>query len=217
MSQKFSTKQIVCLAGMVVLIGVGGFMATHVNRPDATTQASPSSNSKQSSTAPAKAEAAEPQGSHVTVSFPFDRIGKKGSDQFAIWVEDSQGNLVRTVVVTKYTATKGAAKDSNCLPTWSSKSGIRSNPGKIDVATGATPASGTVHYYWDLTDQKGTPVKPGTYKIMVEATQNNTEQLLTSADVAIGGKDFSVTVNPKLNGAAPQKSIVGNVTITYKP
>lgn len=37
----------------------------------------------------------------VTISFDYQRIGKRASDQLAIWIEDAQGNHVRTIVSNK--------------------------------------------------------------------------------------------------------------------
>lgn len=212
-----NTKKIVCGLIAAALIVGGGIAATTTSRPaavspNATTQAS----TKANKTAPKQEKQAEPAGSHVTVAFNFAPTSTKGSDQFAVWVEDSNGKFVRTLYVTKYASTKGVNKSSDCLPTWGEHSGIKGSK-NIDIATGATPANGKVQYYWDLTDTQGNPVAPGTYTLYVEATQGKGQQILYRSPITVGSAAATATAEASYTGGQPEKPIVGPATITYAP
>lgn len=120
--------------------------------------------------------------SSVEVSFNYERQDGPGSNQYAIWVENVQGEVVRTLFVTSYT-TKGRARGNeelvrgyikrpNCVPTW--VKAVKANDlsdEEVDVFTGATPkTNGIQTFTWDLKDQQGNIVPNGNYKIFVEAT-----------------------------------------------
>ena len=120
--------------------------------------------------------------SSVEISFNYERQDGPGSNQYAVWVENAQGQVVRTLFVTSYT-TKGRArgdeelvrgyiKRPNCVPTWVKT--VKANDlsdEEMDAFTGATPQnSGVQTFTWDLKDQNGVNVPKGTYTINVEAT-----------------------------------------------
>ena len=211
-----TSKQIICSILMITCAGAFAFGAATVKRPatsDTSTQASkkPVQSTQKASSAAQQA----PQGANVAISFAFDRANKKGSDQFAIWIEDAQGKLVRTVFVTNYTVKKGAAKTTDCLPLWSEKSGIRSNAKAADAVTGATPAKGTQTYYWDLTDQSNAKVQPGTYKIFVEGTQSPNEQIVLQSTINVGGDRVEINLQP--TGDMPANPMLSSVKLVYQP
>lgn len=227
--KNLSPKQIICLVLMAVLIVVFFVMGSSIKRPDAYSQASKkpaqttsqdaqTQASKKGTPQTAQAQKA-PEGSYVDIAFTFNRSSaKKGSDQFAAWVEDKDGNFVRTIVVTQYAARKGTAKYAFCLPTWGERSGARANAKAIDVAAGATPQAGTIHYYWDLTDKNNTPVKPGTYRIFLEGTQSQDEQILFQADIALGSDGVTITPQPTyITGKVPDQPMLATTSFTYKP
>ncbi|MBR5716840.1 MAG: DUF2271 domain-containing protein [Bacteroidales bacterium] len=118
----------------------------------------------------------------VEITFNYERQDGPGSNQYAIWVENAQGEVVRTLFVTSYT-TKGRArgdeelvrgyiKRPNCVPTWVKT--VKANDlsdEELDVFTGATPQNNGIQTFtWDLKDQKGAVVPKGTYTIYVEGT-----------------------------------------------
>ena len=120
--------------------------------------------------------------SSVDVSFNYERQDGPGSNQYAVWVENAQGQVVRTLFVTSYT-TKGRARGDEelvrgyikrpaCVPTWvKTVNANELSDEELDVFTGATPQNnGLQTFTWDLKDQKGVVVPKGTYKIFVEAT-----------------------------------------------
>ncbi|MBO4754336.1 MAG: DUF2271 domain-containing protein [Bacteroidales bacterium] len=118
----------------------------------------------------------------VEISFNYECQDGPGSNQYAIWVENAQGQVIRTLFVTSYT-TKGRArgdeelvrgyiKRPNCVPTW--VKAVKANDlsdAEMDAFTGATPQnSGVQTITWDLKDKNGVNVPRGTYTINIEAT-----------------------------------------------
>ena len=207
-------KKKLAIALMILLAIIFVYGVTVIQRPqvaDATTQAS----KKSTQQTPPSAQPQAPDKNYVSVSFPFNRQNAKGTDQFAIWIENEQGQFIRTVFVTQYGANKGVKK-SNIVPTWVDKSGAR-NSGKVDSAAGATPDKGTVTYYWDLKDQNGNTVQPGQYRVLMETTQDAQHQLEYSGTIQIGGSETTTTLSPSANGERPASLLTEDVTVHYQP
>ena len=93
-------------------------------------------------------------GEHWLHDFPlFLGFSKKNSPQFAIWFEDTAGNYLSTIFVTKKIATEGWIANKNnrrieSLPHWAHKRGVVYDDGFLlptkknplpDGITGATP------------------------------------------------------------------------------
>lgn len=77
----------------------------------------------------------------VEISFDYNRADRDyANNQFAVWIEDLDGHLVRTLFVTKFTATKGWKTRKETLPTWKEKSNISQlKKDEVDAIAGATP------------------------------------------------------------------------------
>ena len=118
----------------------------------------------------------------LEVSFDYQRQAGPGSNQYAVWIENEKGDVVKTLFVTSYT-TKGRARGGEqpkrgyivrpaCVPTWvkTVKANEKTDQ-QLDAVTGATPqAGGTQTFTWDFTDEQGKAVPQGNYKVVVEAT-----------------------------------------------
>ena len=118
----------------------------------------------------------------LEVSFDYQRQAGPGSNQYAVWIENEKGNVVKTLFVTSYT-TKGRARGGEqpkrgyivrpaCVPTWvKTVKADEKTDQQLDAVTGATPqAGGTQTFTWDFTGQDGKAAPQGTYKVVVEAT-----------------------------------------------
>lgn len=118
----------------------------------------------------------------LEVSFDYQRQASPGSNQYAVWIENEKGDVVKTLFVTSYT-TKGRARGDEqpkrgyivrpaCVPTWvKTVKADEKTDQQLDAITGATPqAGGTQSFTWDFTDQEGKAVPQGNYKVVVEAT-----------------------------------------------
>jgi len=117
-----------------------------------------------------KASAAE-------LSFNYQKQQGAGSNQWAVWIENSEGKVVRTLTVTSFTSKgrggrRGYTFRPTCVPTWVKNAGADDmTDEQIDAVTGATPAqSGIQTYTWDFKDADGKEVPAGDYRICLEAT-----------------------------------------------
>ncbi|MBQ9660441.1 MAG: DUF2271 domain-containing protein [Bacteroidales bacterium] len=142
--------------------------------------------------------ACAPKPGCLEISFNYTKQAGGGSNQYAVWVENAQGQVVKTLFVTEFTA-KGRSRDgskpqrgytfrTSCVPTWVQHVDANSlTDGQMDAFTGATPAEGGVQTFtWDFTDQAGLPVAKGTYRLYVEATYNGASVVTHCGEVAYG-------------------------------
>ena len=107
----------------------------------------------------------------VAVGFDYTKRSGYSSNQYAIWIESQEGDLVKTVCATQFTAQGGYEKRAESIPIWVEKSGISTyNEEQVDAITTATPNTGKVMYLWDGGNEKGEQVSPGVYNFFVEAT-----------------------------------------------
>lgn len=121
----------------------------------------------------------------VTVSFDYSRAPTHASNQIAIWVEDENGSLVKTVFVTDFTAARrGYLNRKDALSHWV---GI-ANPdnmsdSELDAVSSATPAEGELSYIWDMTNDNSERVQDGRYTICLEITLFWTSNMLYTAEI----------------------------------
>lgn len=104
------------------------------------------------------------KGKSLEVSFNYEKQGGPGSNQYAVWIENDKGNVVKTLFVTSFT-TKGHARGNApvqrgyvlrpaCVPTWVkvAKASEQTDQ-QLDAVSGATPqASGAQTFTWNFTD-----------------------------------------------------------------
>ena len=139
-----------------------------------------------------------PKPGSLEISFNYTKQAGPGSNQYAVWIENSEGQVVKTLFVTEFTA-KGRSRDgskpargytyrTSCTPTWvqhANAEGLTDE--QMDAFTGATPAeSGVQTFTWDFTDQSGQPVAKGTYRFYVEATYNGASVVTHTGTVTYG-------------------------------
>ena len=108
----------------------------------------------------------------VEVTFDFERMSTMASNQFAIWIEDENGALVKTLFVTDFTgARRGYRNRDTSLSHWVAKANPEDlSDTAIDAISGATPRAGKQTFVWDMTDANGVRVSDGIYRIMLEGT-----------------------------------------------
>ena len=148
--------------------------------------------------------------SSVELSFNYLKKSGPGSNQYAVWIENSEGKVVRTLFVTKFT-TQGRAMGGQerrrgytfrptCVPTWVKNAGAEQmTDEQIDAVTGATPAqSGVQTYTWDFNDAQGKAVPAGSYRIILEATLYNNSIVLYSGSFSTTDKAGAIALTSKL-------------------
>lgn len=109
--------------------------------------------------------------------------------QSAIWIEDKNGNFIKTVYVSGFS---GNAKEKQAnLSDWAKSSQFRDT----DVVTAASIDVGHHIYVWDLKDYQGKPLKAGEYVVKIEvAYWPSMEYQSTKANFTIDKKDSRVLV-----------------------
>jgi len=159
--------------------------------------------------------------SGAEISFTFNRQRGFSSNQFAIWIEDIQGNLVKTLYAAKFTATGGWERRAQSIPLWVQKSGVSAlNKRDIDAITGATPRTGTLNYSWDGLDKNGNPAAAGEYHIFLEATLREDNRVLYSAVFTLGS-GVAGAVNAEVKSvyfgtSTKECGMIDNVRIVYR-
>ena len=139
-----------------------------------------------------------PKPGSLEISFNYTKQAGPGSNQYAVWVENADGQVVKTLFVTEFTA-KGRSRDgskpargytyrTSCTPTWVQHVNAEAlTDEQMDAFTGATPAeSGVQTFTWDFTDQAGKSVAKGTYRFYLEATYNGASVVTYTGTVTYG-------------------------------
>ena len=131
----------------------------------------------------------------------------------AIWIEDSNGNFVKTLK-------RWAEKRKKYLYTWKKSS----NENIVDAITSATKSSHTTHTAtWNVKDFNGNTMPNGNYKLRVELTDKHAQGPLYSLDFNIGDSTGSIKPtdenyfhNIKLSWNSTITSVESENTISYK-
>lgn len=124
----------------------------------------------------------------LEISFRFHR-GGIASSQYAIWIENESGRLVRTLYATSFTVKGGYEYRKDAIPLWVGKANPQTmTSAQVDAITGATPQNGYLTYKWDGTDDKGSRLPPGIYKFFVEGTLYWNSRVLYSGKLHWGNK-----------------------------
>jgi hypothetical protein len=165
----------------------------------------------------------------VKITFDYEKISGSASNQFAVWIEDMEGNHIKTLYVTKWTANGGYKSRPDSIALWADKSNLASmQKSEIDAVAGATPKAGNLSYYWDLTDASGKTVSPGEYKFFVEGTLRWKNYVLYSGAITIGGEaaealaevEFVYEASDRqdaLTAESPENAMIGAVTASFAP
>jgi hypothetical protein len=155
----------------------------------------------------------------VEISFAYKKQTGMGSNQFAVWIEDSSGRYIKTLYATRFTAKGGWQKRTQSLPGWVKASQPLNTPSsEIDAITGATPSAGNLTYVWDCKDTRGNMVPAGEYKYIVEATLRMANRVLYSGTIKTGGQaQQSQAASEFFGDSEKERGMIANVTAKYYP
>ena len=108
--------------------------------------------------------------------------------QTAVWIEDAQGNFVKSVYVSGFSAN---VRDTQIvLPEWAGASEFQ-----VDAVTGASISAGQHAYEWDLTTTHGDQVREGKYIVKIEVHHwPSMHYQLVSAEIKIGTTERATVV-----------------------
>lgn len=161
----------------------------------------------------------EQAGRRLEVSFTCDNLLMVASNQYAIWIEDMDGNYVDTLYVTRYTAREGYRRRPQSIREWvaaASPHDMRSS--EIDAITGATPKPGNYVVYWDFTDGKGRPVNDSRYRYFFEGTLYMDDDVLYTGIINVGDIPWEEYPTPEYTiPDSEYKAMLSNVRVAYYP
>lgn len=133
----------------------------------------------------------------LTIRLNFERSGTSASNQYAIWIENTAGEVVRTLYVSNFTANGGYQRREDCVPTWVAHAHpAQMSADELDAVSGATPRSGQHVHTWDGKDERGNVVTQGEYRIYVEGTLYWSSTVLYSGVVRWGGDKQTIRLTP---------------------
>lgn len=168
----------------------------------------------------AHAGEAEKPGPILVVSFEYLKQSGYATNQFAVWVENADGETVRTIYVTAFVSSRGGWRiRPNAVPLWVKQSGIADmKREEVDAITGPTPGSGIFGREWDLKDAHGELVPPGEYAVLVEGTLRDANRVLYRAPIKIGNETVISRPDPEFFGDhLKERNMITNVEIRYLP
>ena len=154
----------------------------------------------------------------VQISFDYSHMSTIASNQFAIWVEDDAGNLIKTLYVTDFTgARRGYERREMSLSRWvKAADPARMTDDELDAVSAATPQQGTLTYTWDLTDDSNNPVSDGVYHIFVEGSLYWESSVLFSAEIDLNhleSGELSITEERNQPEQAENANMISNVQV----
>ena len=176
---------------------------------------------------PAAKEDQSAQNGLMTISFDYMAQDGYASNQFAVWVENTDGAVVKTLYATRFAAKGGFEKRPDAIPLWVERSGV-AQMDSVDAITSATPKSGALQYNWDLTNDAGERVPDGTYRYFVEGTIRWKNHVLYTGEITLGDEAASSQASaeyayvasddsPALTDDSPEHSMITNVAAVFTP
>lgn len=169
---------------------------------------------------PVESPSTSVSGRRIEVTFDYQRQGGAGSNQFAVWIEDAQGDLVKTLAVTQYTSTGGWRLRKSSLSHWQEIADpLHMSMEEIDAVSGATPKqSGTYRVIWDFTNQNGNPVPDGEYRCKLEAALFFTSYALYDGSFTTTDEASVIQPSPQYSyEKSSYKDMIGHVEMAYYP
>ena len=153
----------------------------------------------------------------IEISFTYQRGTTIASNQLAVWVEDAEGAVVKTLLVTDFTAgRRGYRNRTMSLPVWVAAADPESmTDAEIDTVSGATPGQGELVYVWDFTNQSGERVPDGIYTVHVEGTFYWESDVLYTAviDTTNPGNEIPVEIERTAPDTHENENMISGVTI----
>ena len=153
----------------------------------------------------------------IEISFTYQRGTTIASNQLAVWVEDAEGTVVKTLLVTDFTAgRRGYRNRTMSLPVWVAAADPESmTDAEIDTVSGATPGQGELVYVWDFTNQSGERVPDGIYTVHVEGTFYWESDVLYTAviDTTNLGNEIPVEIERTAPDTHENENMISDVTI----
>jgi hypothetical protein len=160
---------------------------------------------------------AEAQQSSATLelTFTFTRQSGAASNQFAAWIEDTEGKYIKTLYVTRWTANGGYSRRPSSIPVWVRQSDLsKMTKTQIDAVSGATPQTGNVTCTWDGADSRGAALPTGDYVLVLEGTLRWENQVYYRVPITLGKGTMTPIINVEYVGnAAAERAMIRDVKV----
>ena len=165
----------------------------------------------------------------LVITFEYVKQSGSASNQHAVWIEDINGNVVRSLFASRWTAEGGYKARPDSIALWVERAGLADmTEEEVDAVSGATPGSGLQSYIWDLTDDSGAIVPPGDYNFFVEGTLRWKNFVLYSGAITLGAETVTIHANASfayegdgryeaLTEDSVENHMIGPVTAIYTP
>lgn len=156
----------------------------------------------------------------VEISFDYNRADRDyANNQFAVWIEDLKGNLIKTLFVTKFTATKGWKIRKEALPTWKKKANISAlKKEEVDAISGATPKAQRLFFIWEERSGDSSFLPSGEYNYFVECNYFWEDTVLYAGRIRVGSmRDINRAAARYSTENAHNYNIIENVAAKFIP
>lgn len=155
----------------------------------------------------------------LVISLNYKHVDDNASNQYAVWIEDSNGQFIITLFVTSFTADGGWKDRPESLSVWVEKSGIGSGSAQaVDTYSGATPQSGEQSYVWDCKDANGQAVPAGEYHFFVDATVYWENAVLYEGIIELGAGEVTAQAEATYStDAAKTSDMITGVEAVFRP
>ena len=189
--------------------------------PESTPDQQPDDNSESETALPATGE--------VIISFEYTKQSGPASNQHAVWIEDLDGRLIKSLFASRWTANGGFATRPDSIALWAERAALANmSSADVDAVAGATPSTGLQSYTWDLTDLSGETVLQGDYVFFVEGTLRWKSFVLISGVITIGDEPVTVQGDAvfhyessdrydALTADSVENNMIGAVTAVFVP
>jgi len=176
-----------------------------------------------------ESEAALPATGEVIISFEYTKQSGPASNQHAVWIEDLDGRLIKSLFASRWTANGGFATRPDSIALWAERADLANmSSADVDAVAGATPGTGLLSYTWDLTDLSGETILQGDYVFYVEGTLRWKNFVLVSGIITIADDPVTVQGNAvfhyegsdrydALTADSVENNMIGAVTAVFVP
>jgi len=136
----------------------------------------------------------------VVISLEFEKQSGAASNQYAVWIEDMNGNVIKSLYASRWTADGGYQTRPDSIALWVERAGLAGmSSSQVDAVSGATPGTGLQLHVWDLTDLDGNTVLQGNYKFFVEGTLRWKNFVLFSGIITLGNNPVTIEADAEFH------------------
>ncbi|MCC8107595.1 MAG: DUF2271 domain-containing protein [Planctomycetes bacterium] len=152
----------------------------------------------------------------VEITFDFNRKVGMASNQFAVWITDEDGKMVRTIFATDFTAkNNGWKKRKESLPEWVKAADVeKMHQEELAAISGATPVARPIVLAWYLDDAEGKTVEPGLYTVNIEGSLRWANRVLYQGTLNLNDEEIILQPTPQYFGEnSDDRDMIANLSV----